>query len=78
MLRDFKKLCRKLGFEPWSGAFMPSGHTFSVNYIRQGGSQFHLLKILGHTSLEMTKKYVNLQTADIQAIHERFSLLSKR
>ena len=40
------------------------------------GSQFHLMKILGHTSMEMTRKYVDLQTQDLQTVHNRLSPLS--
>jgi hypothetical protein len=28
--------------------------------------------------LEMTRRYVNLQTADLQAVHDRLSVLSFR
>jgi len=30
----------------------------------------------GHSTLEMTRRYANLVTADLQAVHERVSLLS--
>ena len=76
VLRDLKRLCRKLGFEAPRRSLHAIRHSFAANYIRQGGSQFHLMKILGHTSLEMTRKYVNLQTADLQAVHNRLSPLS--
>jgi site-specific recombinase XerD len=45
--------------------------------LRRGGSVFHLQKVLGHSTLEMTRRYANLVTADLQAVHERVSLLSK-
>lgn len=78
VLRDFKILCRKrLGFEPPPRAIHAIRHTFSTNYIRRGGSQFMLMKVLGHTSLEMTKRYVNFQTDDLSAVHNRLSLLSR-
>jgi len=38
---------------------------------------FHLQKVLGHSTLEMTRRYANLMTEDLQAMHERVSLLSK-
>jgi site-specific recombinase XerD len=50
-------------------------HTFALNYLRKGGSVFHLQKILGHTTLEMTRKYCNLMTEDLQAVHSKLSLL---
>jgi site-specific recombinase XerD len=48
-------------------------HTFSVRYLANGGDAFSLQKILGHTSLEMTRKYVNLASDDIKEKHRRFS-----
>lgn len=77
MLRDLKKLCKVLGFSPPRRTLHAVRHTFAYNYIRRGGSQFHLMKILGHTSLEMTKKYVNLQTEDLQVVHSKLSLLCR-
>jgi integrase/recombinase XerD len=76
-LRSIKLLCRKLGFNPPARTVHAFRHTFSINYLRRGGSVFHLQKVLGHSTLEMTRRYANLVTADLQAVHERVSLLSK-
>lgn len=35
-------------------------HTFATRYIERGGDIYSLQSILGHTSLEMVKKYVHL------------------
>jgi integrase/recombinase XerD len=51
-------------------------HTFAINYLRKGGSVFHLQKVLGHSSLDMTRRYANLMTADLQEMHQRVSLLA--
>lgn len=75
MLRDVKLLCKRLGFNPPARTLHAFRHTFAVNYIRRGGSVFHLQKVLGHSTLEMTRRYANLVTADLQAMHERVSLL---
>lgn len=48
-------------------------HTFSVRYLVNGGDAFSLQKILGHTSLEMTRKYVNMASGDVKEKHRRFS-----
>jgi integrase/recombinase XerD len=76
MLRDVKRLCRRLGFSPPARTLHAFRHTFAVNYLRRGGSVFHLQKVLGHSSLEMTRRYANLMTEDLQAVHERVSLLT--
>jgi integrase/recombinase XerD len=77
-LRDVKALCTRLGFTAPGRAIHAFRHTFAVNYLRRGGSVFHLQKVLGHSSLEMTRRYANLVTEDLQAVHERVSLLSQR
>jgi integrase/recombinase XerD len=77
VLRDVKRICRELGFTPPGRTLHAFRHTFAVNYLRRGGSVFHLQKVLGHSTLEMTRRYANLVTADLQAVHERVSLLSR-
>lgn len=76
-LRGVKLLCERLGFTPPARTLHAFRHTFAVNYLRRGGSVFHLQKVLGHSTLEMTRRYANLVTADLQAVHERVSLLSR-
>ena len=75
-LRDVKLLCNRLGFDPPERTLHAFRHTFAINYLRKGGSVFHLQKVLGHSSLEMTRRYANLMTEDLQAIHQRVSLLA--
>jgi integrase/recombinase XerD len=73
--RDMKRFCRSLGFAPPVRTLHAFRHTFALNYLRRGGSVFHLQKMLGHSSLEMTRRYANLMTEDLQAVHQRLSLL---
>ena len=75
VLRDVKVLCRRLDFDPPARTLHSFRHTFAVNYSRRGGGVFHLQRVLGHASLEMTRRYANLMTEDLQAIHQRVSLL---
>jgi len=77
VLRDAKLRCKQLGFTPPARTLHAFRHTFAVNYLRRGGSVFHLQKVLGHSTLEMTRRYANLMTTDLQAVHERVSLLSR-
>jgi integrase/recombinase XerD len=71
-----KLLCRRLGFEPPARTLHAFRHTFAVNYIRRGGSVFHLQKMLGHSSLEMSRRYSNLGTEDLTRMHQSTSLLA--
>jgi integrase/recombinase XerD len=48
-------------------------HTFAREFLVNGGNIFSLQKILGHSSLEVVKMYVNLMTNDILNQHRRFS-----
>ena len=73
VLRDVKLLCKRMGFNPPARTLHAFRHTFAVHYLRKGGSVFHLQKVLGHSTLEMTRRYANLMTEDLQAAHERIS-----
>ncbi len=73
--RAVKGLCKRLGFKAPARVLHSFRHTFAVNYLRRGGSTFHLQKSLGHSSLEMTRRYASLSTADLSAVHPRLSLL---
>lgn len=77
VLRDVKLLCHSLGFDPPARTLHAFRHTFALNYLRRGGSVFHLQKVLGHSTLEMTRLYSNLTTGDLQTVHQRLSLLSR-
>ena len=75
-LRDFKRMGAAAGVTGVRFSFHTMRHTFAVNYIRNGGDVFRLQRLLGHATLDMTRRYVNLQTSDLQAVHDRLSLLT--
>ncbi|MDR2571536.1 MAG: tyrosine-type recombinase/integrase [Oscillospiraceae bacterium] len=50
-------------------------HSFAKGYIKNNGSSFKLQKILGHSTLDMTRKYVNLFTDDLQEDFDIYSPL---
>ncbi|MED4127491.1 tyrosine-type recombinase/integrase [Shouchella miscanthi] len=51
-------------------------HTFAKFYIVNGGDVFSLMQILGHSTLDMTKKYVRLFSTDINSKHKKYSPLN--
>jgi len=48
-------------------------HTFALEFIRAGGDAFSLQRILGHSTLDMTRKYVHLASGDLRDAHKRFA-----
>ncbi|WP_163971807.1 tyrosine-type recombinase/integrase [Oceanobacillus halotolerans] len=56
-------------------------HTFAKLSVQQGANIFELQAILGHTSMEIVKTYVNLFGTDVRDSHRNFSplkMLDKR
>jgi site-specific recombinase XerD len=49
-------------------------HTFAVNFLSAGGDVESLRRILGHESLEVTKRYLSgLQAEQVRALYEDYS-----
>ncbi len=51
-------------------------HSFALWYVRNGGSPFHLQRILGHSDLAMSRRYCELADVDFLAQHRRLSPLT--
>lgn len=72
---SFRRYCRRRGIEKTS--IHGLRHSFATEYIKNNGNTFALQKILGHSTLDMTRKYVSLVTEDIKSDFDLFSPLSQ-
>lgn len=48
-------------------------HIFATNFLRGGGSALELQRILGHSNMQMTTRYANLNREDLQEAHRHAS-----
>lgn len=50
-------------------------HTFARNFILNGGDPYSLMRILGHSSINMTRRYVQMTDIDIRVKHSEHTPL---
>jgi integrase/recombinase XerD len=53
-------------------------HSAATAYIRNGGDQFHLMRIGGWSSLKAVQLYVHLAASDVRDQHAKYSTMAKR
>lgn len=51
-------------------------HSSATLFLRNGGNAIALQRMMGHTSMEMTERYVHLVEGDIRKQHEQHSAVS--
>lgn len=69
VMRDVKNLCKRLNVRPPRRLLHAFRHSFATHAIRLGTNPFVLQRLLGHTTMTMTNKYVTLGTTDLQQGH---------
>lgn len=58
------------------GFFHQFRRKFARSYIKNGGNMFYLQHAMGHSTLMMTKHYVEVEDEELKGMHLRTSLLS--
>jgi integrase/recombinase XerC/integrase/recombinase XerD len=52
-------------------------HTFATRFLINGGDVFTLQQILGHSTLEMVRRYVTLASSHVAIQHQRYSPMDR-
>lgn len=71
-----QQYCKQLGGDVKVTGYMLR-HFFALEFLRNGGQALALQRLLGHTTLDMTKRYVALTQNDLHDQHTAASPLAK-
>ena len=75
--RDLKALCERAGITGVRCSPHTLRHTLAVTYLRKGGNLEYLRRILGHSSILVTQRYLqSLTPEDLQQVHNHLSPLA--
>lgn len=71
---SFRRLANKAGVK---GTPYQLRHTFATNAVKSGMSIFHLQKIMGHSVMQTTRQYIQLDTDELKQAHNKFSSIDR-
>ena len=71
--KGFASACRRVGLTDFR--YHDLRHTFASWWTQEGGDLYHLSRILGHTTIQMTTRYSHLRTEDL---HEEMNRVAQK
>lgn len=76
IIRDFESYGKRAGIKIRCTPHVWR-HTFCTNAVRAGIDIFSLQKLMGHRCISTTRKYVQLNTQDLQREHEKINFVDR-
>jgi integrase/recombinase XerD len=71
--KAFTKYCERRGINQHN--IHGLRHSFAKGWVKNNGNMFALQKVLGHSTLDMTRKYVKLYGEDLKEDYDKYSPL---
>ena len=77
--RDLDIAFKKIGLDKndMDGFFHMFRRKFARSYVKNGGDIFYLQHARGHSTLAMTRHYVEIEDSELKEMHQKTSLLSR-
>lgn len=77
--RDLLHIMEQVGLNKndIDGFFHSFRRGFARNYVKNGGNLFYLQHAMGHSTLDMTKHYVEVEEEDLKRVHLQTSIMSR-
>lgn len=77
--RDLEVVFGKVGIDKANidGFFHSFRRKFARSYLKNGGNLIYLMHAMGHTTLEMTRHYVEVEDEELKQAHQQLSIMSR-
>lgn len=76
LMLSFNKIGKKVGLEHRCSPYL-FRHTFATNAVKSGMEVFTLQRIMGHSTIVTTRKYIQLETADLKRNHNKINTVDR-
>ncbi|WPC42913.1 tyrosine-type recombinase/integrase [Clostridium sp. JS66] len=73
---SLKRLGEKAGIKKRCTGYV-FRHIFATNCVKNGMNLFSIQRIMGHTIVQTTRRYVQLDTTDLQKQHKKYNIIDK-